>query len=62
MKKIKEINGEFKGKISIGDVKFLEFYTRDVKPANKDNTSGKIYLPQHLINKKVIILLPEDEK
>ena len=58
----KKIEGKFQGKLSFDDVEFSEYYTREVKPANKKNTSGQIYLPQHMIKKKVIILLPKDEK
>ena len=61
-KDIKKINGTFKGSISVNDMNFCEFYTREVKSANKKGSSGQIYLPQHLINKKVIILLPEDDE
>jgi len=61
MKKTKEINGKFKGVVSVNDTEFSEYYTREVKSANKKGTSGQIYLPQHLIKKKVIILLVEND-
>ena len=56
-REIKVINGQVEGQLSFNDVEFSEYYTREVKSANRNNTSGQIYLPQHLINKKVIILI-----
>ncbi len=47
-----------KGKLEIKPIEFSEVLEVEVKRAN--STSGRIYLPEKFIGKKVIVLVEED--
>jgi putative transposon-encoded protein len=48
------------GKIKLKPIEFSEILELEVKRANK--SSGRIYLPEKLIGKKVYVLVDEKEK
>jgi len=56
---MKKIDGKFSGKVSLNDIEFSEFLTRKVESANKNMTSGRIYLPSKLIDEEIYILIPK---
>lgn len=57
---MKKSGRKTKGKIEIEPIEFSQVYEFEVKRANK--TSGRIYLPEKLIGKKVYVLIGDEDE